>query len=284
MRSFGWEPALDEVEPGRPNVVAVVEGGLPGPTLLFTGHTDVVTAGAPELWTVDPFTSKLIHHWTLDNFRTLWSDSTYRTVALRTIYIAAAVTVTDALIAFPFAYFMARVASGRLRALLFVLVLLPLWASYLARVYAWRLILNNDGLLNWTLHRAGLPSAGIAYSNTAMWIAPIRAHASIEDNRLAARRHVDAHAVALADAQPAQPGSRPAHLVLQLRVGEHGAVAVLVLTHQGGASPFAGLHVAVHTIPSEVGLPAHKPSEVAPALIGLVRVPFEHPIPWPVPR
>jgi succinyl-diaminopimelate desuccinylase len=55
MRSFGWEPALDEVEPGRPNVVAVVEGGLPGPTLLFTGHTDVVTAGARELWTVDPF-------------------------------------------------------------------------------------------------------------------------------------------------------------------------------------------------------------------------------------
>ena len=123
-----------------------------------------------SLWTVDPFTSKLIHHWTLDNFRTLWSDSTYRTVALRTILIAAAVTVTDALIAFPFAYFMARVASGRLRALLFVLVLLPLWASYLARVYAWRLILNNNGLLNWTLHKVGLPSAGIAYSNTAMWI------------------------------------------------------------------------------------------------------------------
>ncbi len=123
-----------------------------------------------SLWTVDPFTSKLIHHWTLDNFRTLWSDSTYRTVALRTIVIAAAVTVTDALIAFPFAYFMARVASGRLRALLFVLVTLPLWASYLARIYAWRLILNNEGLLNWTLHKAGLPSAGIAYSNTAMWI------------------------------------------------------------------------------------------------------------------
>jgi putative spermidine/putrescine transport system permease protein len=123
-----------------------------------------------SLWTVDPFTSELIHHWTFDNFRTLWDDSTYRTVALRTIYIAAAVTVTDALIAFPFAYFMARVASSRTRALLFVLVLLPLWASYLARVYAWRLILNNDGLLNWSLHKLGLPSAGIAYSNTAMWI------------------------------------------------------------------------------------------------------------------
>jgi putative spermidine/putrescine transport system permease protein len=123
-----------------------------------------------SLWTVDPFTSKLIHHWNFDNFRTLWNDSTYRTVALRTIYIAAAVTITDAVIAFPFAYFMARMASGRTRAVLFVLVLLPLWASYLARVYAWRLILNNDGLLNWTLHKFGLPSAGIAYSNTAMWI------------------------------------------------------------------------------------------------------------------
>jgi putative spermidine/putrescine transport system permease protein len=123
-----------------------------------------------SLWTVDPFTSELQHHWTLDNFRTIWSDSTYRTVALRTVFIAAAVTVTDALIAFPFAYFMARVASRRVRALLFVLVLLPLWASYLARVYAWRLILNSDGLLNWSLHKAGLPSAGLAYTNTAMWI------------------------------------------------------------------------------------------------------------------
>ena len=123
-----------------------------------------------SLWTVDPFTSELIHHWTLDNFRTLVDDPTYRTVALRTIKIAAAVTVTDALIAFPFAYFMARVASRGTRALLFVLVLLPLWASYLARVYAWRLILNNDGLLNWSLHKLGLPSANIAYSNTAVWL------------------------------------------------------------------------------------------------------------------
>jgi putative spermidine/putrescine transport system permease protein len=121
-------------------------------------------------WGVDPFTSKLIHTWSLDNFRTLWDDPTYRRVAFRTVYIAAAVTITDAIIAFPFAYFMARVAGGRTRALLFVLVLLPLWASYLARVYAWRLILNSDGLLNWSLHKAGLPSAGIAYSNTAMWI------------------------------------------------------------------------------------------------------------------
>ncbi|MFL5929403.1 MAG: ABC transporter permease [Gaiellaceae bacterium] len=121
-------------------------------------------------WTVDPFTSLTIHSWTLDNFRQLWNESTYRTVALRTISIAAAVTVTDAIIAFPFAYFMARIARPHTRAILFVLVLLPLWASYLARVYAWRLILNSNGLLNWTLHKLGLPSANIAYTNTAMWI------------------------------------------------------------------------------------------------------------------
>jgi len=121
-------------------------------------------------WTVDAFTGLTIHHWTLDNFRQLWHGSTYRDVALRTIGIAAATTVTDALVAFPFAYFMARVAGPRTRAILFVLVLLPLWASYLARVYAWRLILNSDGLLNWTLGKLGLPAANIGYSNVAVWI------------------------------------------------------------------------------------------------------------------
>jgi putative spermidine/putrescine transport system permease protein len=143
---------------------------LPVLAFLVVYIAALVALFVSSLWTVDPFTSELIHHWTLDNFRTLVDDPTYRTVALRTIKIAAAVTVTDALIAFPFAYFMARVASRRTRALLFVLILLPLWASYLARVYAWRLILNNDGLLNWSLHKVGLPSANIAYSNTAVWL------------------------------------------------------------------------------------------------------------------
>jgi putative spermidine/putrescine transport system permease protein len=91
-------------------------------------------------------------------------------VALRTVLIATAVTVTDAIIAFPFAYYMARLAKPRVRAALFILVLLPLWASYLARVYAWRLILNSDGLLNWSLAKLGLPEANIAYTNTAVWI------------------------------------------------------------------------------------------------------------------
>jgi len=123
-----------------------------------------------SFWQVDSFTGKVVHTWSLDNFSTLIHDPIYRTIALRTIRIAAQVTVTDAILAFPLAYFMARFASPRLRALLFVLVLLPLWSSYLVRIYAWRLILAKDGALNWALNGIGLPDANLAYTNKAMWI------------------------------------------------------------------------------------------------------------------
>jgi putative spermidine/putrescine transport system permease protein len=123
-----------------------------------------------SFWQVDSFTGKVVHIWTLDNFQTLRDDPVYRRIALRTIAIAAAVTVTDAILAFPLAYFMARIAPSRLRALLFVLVLLPLWSSYLVRIYSWRLILAKDGALNWALNGLGLPDANLAYTNTAMWI------------------------------------------------------------------------------------------------------------------
>lgn len=121
-------------------------------------------------WTVNSFTSEIERHWTLENFRTLFTDATYRTIAARTIGMAAIVTLGDAILAFPFAYFMVRVAGPRLRGILFALVLLPLWSSYLVRVYAWRLILNHDGALNWTLAKLGLPPLDIGYSNWAMWI------------------------------------------------------------------------------------------------------------------
>ena len=121
-------------------------------------------------WSLDSFTGKVVHTWSLSNFREIVNNATYRTIALRTIGIAALVTLTDALIAFPFAYYMARLASRRTRTLLFVLVLLPLWSSYLARIYAWRLILAHDGALNWSLAKLGLPTTGVAYTNTAMWI------------------------------------------------------------------------------------------------------------------
>ncbi|MEA2374049.1 MAG: putative spermidine/putrescine transport system permease protein [Thermoleophilaceae bacterium] len=121
-------------------------------------------------WTLDPFTSEIVHKWTTSNFTTLVDSSTYRSIVLRTVGIAAAVTITDALLAFPFAYFAARLASRRVQALLFVLVLLPLWSSYLVRVYAWRLILAHDGALNWTLDKLHFGSLNVGYSNWAMWI------------------------------------------------------------------------------------------------------------------
>ena len=86
-------------------------------------------------------------------------SAAWRRVIVRTVVIAALVTITDAVLAFPFAYYMARVAKSRTRALLFVLVLLPLWSSYLVRVYAWKVILAQDGILNWSFTKIGLPAA-----------------------------------------------------------------------------------------------------------------------------
>jgi putative spermidine/putrescine transport system permease protein len=121
-------------------------------------------------WTLNTFTGTIDHTWNLDNFRTLWSDHTYWRIAGRTIGLAAAVTGTDIVLAFPLAYFMARLAGPRLRTVLFVMVLLPLWSSYLARIYSWRLILSSDGALNWWLGKLGLPAQHLAYTNWAVWI------------------------------------------------------------------------------------------------------------------
>src|SRR5262249_427405 len=119
----------------------------PGVWFIALYLTALVVLFVSAFWTVDPFTGDLVHTWTTRNFETLFTDPVYRTIALRTVGIAAAVTVTDALIAFPFAYFAARLAKPRLRSVLFVAVLVPLWSSYLVRVYAWRLILAKDGVL-----------------------------------------------------------------------------------------------------------------------------------------
>jgi putative spermidine/putrescine transport system permease protein len=120
-------------------------------------------------WTVNPFTNNLVHSWTLANFQQIFT-STYLTIIGRTVGMAALVTVTDAVLAFPFAYFMARVATSRSRQLLFTAVLLPLWASYLARVYAWIVILQKGGTLSWFFTKIGLGAVNIGYTNTAMWL------------------------------------------------------------------------------------------------------------------
>jgi putative spermidine/putrescine transport system permease protein len=132
--------------------------------------TSLVLLLITAFWTIDTFTTQIVQVWNLDNFRIILTEPAYRLIIGRTVGIAALVTVTDAILAFPFAYYMAKIASRRTQTILFAAVLLPLWASYLARVYAWILILNHSGILNWSLQSIGLPPANIGYTNTAMWL------------------------------------------------------------------------------------------------------------------
>jgi putative spermidine/putrescine transport system permease protein len=137
--------------------------------VVYVGSLGVLFVSS--LWTTNSFTTEIEHTWTLANYREIFSTANpYLHVAGRTLGIAAAVTVTDAILAFPLAFFMARLAGKRTRALLFVMVLLPLWSSYLVRIYAWQTILAHDGAINWALNGLGLPDQNLAYTNTAMWI------------------------------------------------------------------------------------------------------------------
>ena len=97
-------------------------------------------------------------------------DPTLRDIAIRTVKIAALVTIIDALIAFPLAYYMTRVAGAATRRLLLLAILMPLFSSYLVRVYAWRLILDDQGALSWSLEKLGLGGVHLGFSETAVLI------------------------------------------------------------------------------------------------------------------
>jgi putative spermidine/putrescine transport system permease protein len=120
-------------------------------------------------WTVNPFTTNIEKTWTLSNFHLIFTTPAYLSDIGLTVAMAAAVTVTDAVIAFPFAYFMARVAAPRTRTALFVAILLPLWASYLAKVYSWVLIFTNHGFLDWVVGGLGLGHPQLIYTNWAVY-------------------------------------------------------------------------------------------------------------------
>jgi len=120
-------------------------------------------------WQINPFTTNIERVWSLNNFTMIFTSPAYRAIILRTVGMAAAVTVVDAAVAFPFAYFMARIASPRTRTALFVAILLPLWASYLAKVYSWLVIFTHDGILDWTLGKIGLGQVHLIYTNWAVF-------------------------------------------------------------------------------------------------------------------
>ena len=120
-------------------------------------------------WQINPFTTNIERVWSLANFQSIFASSAYRSIIVRTVAMAAAVTLTDAVVAFPFAYYMARVASARTRTMLFMAILLPLWASYLAKVYSWLLIFTHGGVLDWTLGKIGLGQVHLIYTNWAVY-------------------------------------------------------------------------------------------------------------------
>ena len=113
-----------------------------------------------SLWSQNDFTGNIERTWTLDNFRDLFTIEVYRTITFRTIGIAALVTVVDALLAFPIALFMAKVASPRFQRVLVIAVLMPLWASYLVKAYAWRGMLSSNGLIESIAAPFGLSTPG----------------------------------------------------------------------------------------------------------------------------
>ena len=123
------------------------------------------------LWTQNGFTGLIERNWTLDNFRTLFTVDVYRTIALRTIGVALLVTVIDALVAFPIALYMSKVAGPGLRRFLLVAVLMPLWASYLVKAYAWRGMFSEGGLVSSAFEAVGLKSPGYGLAATVVTLA-----------------------------------------------------------------------------------------------------------------
>lgn len=117
-------------------------------------------------WKVDAFTGEIVTEWTLDNIITVLTGALYQTVTLRTLGVALLVTLIDVLLALPIAFYMAKVASPRAQRILLIAVLMPLWASYLVKAYAWRSVLSQDGILEWMLAPLGLHTPGYGLTAT----------------------------------------------------------------------------------------------------------------------
>ncbi|MGH2976589.1 MAG: ABC transporter permease [Solirubrobacterales bacterium] len=153
---------------GRPRlqVGALLAGPLSWLVVGYLGSLAVLLVAA--FWTVDPLSGELVRSLSLENFETLLDETVYGDIVVRTVSIAALVTVTDALLAFPIAFYMAKIASRRGKAILVVAILVPLWSSYLVKVLSWRTMLSSGGIVNWALEPFGLHGPG--FGNTAVWL------------------------------------------------------------------------------------------------------------------
>jgi putative spermidine/putrescine transport system permease protein len=121
-------------------------------------------------WTVNGFTGEVVREFSLANFRTIFTEEVYRNVTLRSLGVAAAVTVICAVIAIPMAFYMAKVASPKSRHWLVIAILTPLWASYLVKAYAWRILLANGGPMDSIFGGPGYGIAATVLVLSYMWL------------------------------------------------------------------------------------------------------------------
>jgi putative spermidine/putrescine transport system permease protein len=139
--------------PPRLQMGAVLAAPMGWLVIGYLGSLTVLLLSA--FWSLGELSGQ-IEGTTLEHLDRIYTEEVYRAISLRTIGVAAAVTVTDALLAFPIALYMAKFARPRIKSVMVVAVLMPLWSAYLVKVYAWRTILSEDGALNWVLNPLGI--------------------------------------------------------------------------------------------------------------------------------
>ena len=147
-RERGLAGAISDVFFARPQLLTFL---LLAPPLLWIGIVYIGSLFAlllQSFYSLDDFSGVVVHEFTLSTYTQLFEGANVQ-IILRTVTMAALVTLTSAVIAFPIAYYAARYARGWTKALFYLAVMMPLWSSYLVKVYAWKLILAKEGIITW---------------------------------------------------------------------------------------------------------------------------------------
>ena len=139
----------------RPRLILALLLGPPMVYMLVVYLGSLVALLINSFFYLEEFTGLVVRQFTLRTYLQLFSPTNLGIFG-RTAGMALAVTIADAIIAFPLAYYIARYASPRSKTFLYIAVTLPLWSSYLVRVYAWKLILAKEGIISWFLNVLGL--------------------------------------------------------------------------------------------------------------------------------
>ena len=135
----------------------------------YLGSLAVLLVSA--FWTTNSFTGAVVHRFTTHNVVRVFTDAVFRIITVRTVSVALLVTVICIVLAVPLALYMAKVASPRVRLLLVIAVTTPLWASYLVKAYAWRMLLSPEGPLSWAIgYTPGYGLAATVITLTYLWL------------------------------------------------------------------------------------------------------------------